>query len=445
VAAGALVALSTRALDLGSGPAVALRRIPARLLFGISALAGLTFSGLLIAAGSASRASPLVPASRGGFPGWLRGPFGALHLAISRGNFAVLMVSMTVCYLAVLLTARSIPLPAVLAAIATLHLVFLLSPPLLSADEFGYISFARLGSVHGLNPYLHSATAASSDPAYQFLGWPRSTSPYGPLFTLASYGLAPLSVPVAFWCLKVLATAASLGCTALLWRLARIAGRSPLEPVVLFALNPIVLVWAVGGAHNDLLLMLAVLAGMALLAAGRGGSGLGTFVAACGIKAWVVLVLPFAFIGARGRRNLIAPLLVLCAIAAATFLAFGHHVLGFERELFAEQRLVAVHSVPNQLGLLLGLGGLTTGLRIVAAISLVAVVAALLVRVAHGSDWLTGAGWATLCLLVCSAWLLPWYAVWALPFAALGESGRLRAAALAFTCYVVVFRIPSLL
>src|SRR6185312_5634444 len=97
-------------------------------------------------------------------------------------------------------------------------------------------------------------------------------------------------------------------------------------------------------------------------------------------------------------------------------------------ELFAEQRLVAVHSVPNQLGLLLGLGGLTTGLRIVAAISLVAVVAALLVRVAHGADWLTGAGWATLCLLVCSAWLLPWYAVWTLPFAALGESGRLRAA-----------------
>ena len=51
--------------------------------------------------------------------------------------------------------------------------------------------------------------------------------------------------------------------------------------------------------------------------------------------------------------------------------------------------------------------------------------------------------WATLCLLLCSAWLLPWYVVWVLPFAAVGNSPRLRAATLVFTCYVIASRVPS--
>jgi hypothetical protein len=408
---------------------------------GLSALVGLACSGLLIAAGSASLAS-LVPATKGGSPGWLHGPFAHFHLGISHGDYTVLVIFMTVCYLVVLALARSVSVPAAIAAIATLQLAFGLAPPLFSADVFGYVGFARLGVLHGLNPYLHNATAAPGDPVFPFVGWPHSTSPYGPLFTLASYGFAPLGVPIAFWSLKAIATGASLGCTALVWKLAGRVGRRPVEAAIFFGLNPVVLVWAVGGAHNDLLLMLVVLAGVMMIGAGRTGAGLGALVAAAGIKAWASLMLPFALIDRRHRTNLVVPLLVLVALAVATLTVFGGHAFGSERELLSEQRDVAEHSVPNQLGLLIGLGGLTEGIRIVAVAAFLIAVATSLARVARGADWVTGAGWATLCLLVCSAWLLPWYAVWVLPLAAIGSS-RLRIASLVFTCYVILFRIAS--
>jgi alpha-1,6-mannosyltransferase len=349
----------------------------------------------------------------------------------------------SVCYLVSLIAARSVPTSAAIAAIGMLHLAFLLAPPLLSADVFGYISFARLGALHGLNPYLHSASAVTSDPSYTYVRWHHSTSPYGPLFSLASYGLAPLGVPAAFWSLKALAAAASLACTALLAKAARRLGRSPVEAAIFFGLNPIVLVWAVGGAHNDLLLMLVVVVGATLTVAGRTGPGLGALVAASGIKAWAALILLFALLGTRGPRRLLVPALVLCAVAAAALVGFGGHLLGFARELSAEQRLVAQHSVPNQLGLLLGLGGLTSGLRIAAVVCLVGVVSGLMVRVVSGEDWLTGAGCATLALLLCSAWLLPWYTVWVLPLAALSDSSRLRTGTLVFSCYVIVSWVVS--
>jgi len=43
------------------------------------------------------------------------------------------------------------------------------------------------------------------------------------------------------------------------------------------------------------------------------------------------------------------------------------------------------------------------------------------------------AGWASLALLLCSAWLVPWYLAWLLPLAALGRSRPLVAATVVLT------------
>ena len=80
------------------------------------------------------------------------------------------------------------------ATIVAAHLALLLGPPLISQDVFGYLDFARLGALHGLDPYTHVAAQAPTDPAYLFVGWPFQHSPYGPLFTLASYAIAPLGL-----------------------------------------------------------------------------------------------------------------------------------------------------------------------------------------------------------------------------------------------------------
>jgi hypothetical protein len=58
----------------------------------------------------------------------------------------------------------------------------------------------------------------------------------------------------------------------------------------------------------------------------------------------------------------------------------------------------------------------------------------LLRRVWRGQiDWIDGAAWAMLAMLVASSSLLPWYVAWLLPLAALGRDRRLAGAAIAFS------------
>ena len=78
-------------------------------------------------------------------------------------------------------------------------MLFLLAPPLLSQDVFSYISYARLDVVHGLDPYTHSPDDVPGDAVYAFAGSKDATSVYGPLFTVATFPLAKLGVPAAFW------------------------------------------------------------------------------------------------------------------------------------------------------------------------------------------------------------------------------------------------------
>ena len=63
------------------------------------------------------------------------------------------------------------------------HVILMLGPPLISQDVFGYLAFARMGALHGLDPYTQIPAEAALDPVFGFIGWPFLHSPYGPLFT----------------------------------------------------------------------------------------------------------------------------------------------------------------------------------------------------------------------------------------------------------------------
>jgi hypothetical protein len=64
-------------------------------------------------------------------------------------------------------------------------------------------------------------------------------------------------------------------------------------------------------------------------------------------------------------------------------------------------------------------------------------------RAPNGSSyWVTALGWATLGLLVASAWLVPWYAIWLLPLAALSGSRPLLIASLVLCAYMLVIAVP---
>ena len=78
-------------------------------------------------------------------------------------------------------------------------------------------------------------------------------SVYGPLFTLATYPLAQLGVPAAFWVAQGRRRARRSAVVALVWRSAERLGRDPRLRGAGVGLNPLVLVHVVGGAHNDAL------------------------------------------------------------------------------------------------------------------------------------------------------------------------------------------------
>jgi hypothetical protein len=426
-------------------PRLALSR--ARPLLATTALAGLVLSGALLCMHAAAGESGFIPASWRGLPGWMAGPLPALGNPLYSSLYAGLFVSMCGCYAVVLGLARHVEARTAAAAIVLLHVLFLLAPPLLSADLFGYIDYARIGALHGLDPYAHGPASAPHDEVFAFMRWRGDLpSPYGPLFTLGSYALTPLSVAASFWVLKAVAAAASLAIVWLVWDAARRLRVAALPAAMLVGLNPLVLVWAVGGAHNDLLVVAAVTGGVWLAVANRDRLAGAALAGATALKASGGVVLPFLLAGApRGRRR--APLegaLVAGAAALALTLAvFGTGVGGMLRAQVDQQNLVATASVPNQLGRLLGLGGITDGIRTVALALLVAALASLLVRTHRGRiDWIAAGGWATLATLVASAWLMPWYVTWVLPLAALGRDRRLVAGALALCAYLVVMRTP---
>ena len=82
-------------------------------------------------------------------------------------------------------------------------------------------------------------------------------------------------------------------------------------------------------------------------------------------------------------------------------------------------------------------------MRTVYALAFAAVFFVLLVRTWRGRiGAVDAAAWATLAILLASAWLVPWYILWLLPLAALSRDRRLWIATLALTAWMLAIAVP---
>lgn len=451
--------MATRAEAAPRSPAVPAERARAeRRVAALAALGLLALVYLALAVLFADDGSRVVLATAGGSPGWLLGPFRGLGVGFADGSAAGPLFYLGLWlallgYVAVLALARSIGARLAVGAIAGAHLLFLLAPPLLSQDVFSYLAYARLEVLHHLNPYTHSPDAAPGDAVFGFAGSRDMTSAYGPLFTVATLPLAKLGVPGAFWILKAVAASASLGIVGLTWACARRLGSDPVFAALAVGLNPLLLVHVVGGAHNDALAIVLVLAGVLSVISGRPAAA-GAFQATgAAVKASGAVVAPFMLIGSRERGRFIAgAAAAVLAVAAGALAAFGWKALEAFVLIGQNQERTTRWSVPQKLAD--GLGAITGGDpdSIVhftrGALGLLgALVLAWLLRYAwrERSDpraWILAAGWATLTVLLVTAWLLPWYAIWLLPFAALSRSLWLMGATIALCGYMLVIAVP---
>jgi hypothetical protein len=332
-----------------------------------------------------------------------------------------------------------------------MHALFLLAPPLLSHDVFSYIAYARLGVANHLNPYTHAPLDIPNDPGFTHAGSIDASSAYGPLFTLLTYPLSPLGVPAAFWILKVVAALSSLGVVALVWRIAQRLGRDPLVPALAVGLNPLVLVHVVGGAHNEALTLLVTMAGVLLWVGGRETGGVVVATLATGIKASAGIAVPFLALSNRTQalRRLAAAGVAAIAVAVVGLVAFGTHALDALTLISDNQDRTSRFSIPHKVAQLLGAllpgdsGSWTDPVRIVFVIAAAGVGLWLVRRTWRGMiHALDAIGWATLTVLIASAWLVPWYILWLLPFAALSRDRRLQLATLALSAWMLAIAVP---
>jgi len=428
-----------------------------RARLGLGLLLALCAVYLLLAALPAVPGSELVLGTAGGSPAWLLGPLSFAGASAAAGSLAGPAYYAGLClalalYASVVVLAASISRRAVVVAVVALHVVFALAPPLLSQDVFSYIAYARLGVEHGLNPYTHAPLDIPGDPVFGFAGSKDAVSVYGPLFTLLTYPLAPLGVPAALWALKAAAALASLGIVALVWRGASALGHDPRVGAVFVGLNPDLLVHVVGGAHNEALVMLLVTAGLVAFIERRPSSATGLVAAAAGLKASAGLALPFLVLAAARARSLLRPvataLAVTAAIAAVGFVGFGREALDALDLINSNQGRSSRFSLPYKTAQALGAVApgdrldYRTGVRLAYALAFAAAFVLLLWRTWRGADPVRMAGWATLAILLASAWLVPWYLLWLLPLAALAGERRLLLATVAFTAWTLAIAIP---
>ncbi len=427
------------------------RRVSWWAIFPTVALTGLVAVGAAIVAVCAQRPSDLVPPSlRGGMPGWLAGPLQGLLPELSRSHvtndatFSLLMAAMFGLWLIVLATSRALPLQIAVGGVVALHLVLWLAPPLPLTDVFNYINYARMGTLHHLNPYTHAPATGleyAHDPAGLWSNWHHLKSPYGQLFTLMTYPLAYVSVPAAFWIFKTMVIAASLGSVALAAWCADRLGRSPVLAVVVVGLNPVAMMWGIGAQHNDSFTVLLILAAIALWLASHDGWAAAALVAACAMKISALPLLPLFLLGCADRRAALrGAALAALAIAAVSYLAFGPHLPDF----VTQSKMVSALSVPNDLGYAIGAGGQTAGLRgLMNAILLVSVLIACW-RVWRGTSWLTAAGWVLVVTLLTTGWLLPWYVSWLAPLAVLApRRSRLLVPLVIISAFLLATSVPS--
>ncbi len=413
------------------------------------AVAGLLVSGAIVAVGAAHTGVLLPQSVQYPTPG-LTGAFAGLGLDLHTGGAIAALALLFVSYVFVVSLSAQLSARVVLTAIAVLNLLVLLGPPLVSTDVFSYQAYARMGALYATNPYTNGPHALFFDPIFPYIGskWFNIPTAYGPVFTVFSYLMAPLSIAASVFAYKSIAAVSSLALVALVWHCARLRGKDPVRAAALVGLNPLVVVYGVGGGHNDLLMLVAFVGSLYAVLSARERLGGALAVLASGVKLTAGIVLPFAIVAdgrrrGRGRRDLIIGAgIALAMVAILSFAVFGLQSVDMLKTINRSQSEGDWQTLPGFLTVGLGLGTIAHVVSYGLAVAFLAITCRLLLRVWRGEmDWIDGAAWATLTMLLASSSLLPWYVGWLLPLAAIGHDRRLTRWALIMTGIVQGFQL----
>jgi alpha-1,6-mannosyltransferase len=399
-------------------------------LISLTALVMVVATGEIVIDGAAGR-SPLIPKSPA-LAGWLQGIGERLGYRI----FLIAILSFAAAYAVLLILTRRPPAVSkrfAVALIGVLHVLVFAGPILISTDVFSYIAYARMGVQHGINPYLHGPVSITGDPVFQYVGhdWRHVATAYGPLYTLISYPFGLLGVKGALWGMKIVAQLASVATLALVWRCARLRNLDPVWAILVVGANPLYIIYGLGGAHNDLIMLALMMAAVSLTFARRDRAAAAVVVVGALVKATVAVLLPFMILSRRRPASFVGAAAALALGAVIAYAAFGVHGLDVVSALNRDAAFVSTDSFATEIAHLFGKPGVFPVDHDLLKAALVLVSLHLLWRTWRGYDWVAASGWTLLAISVTSTWLLAWYILWPLPLAAATKDRRLLVATLA--------------
>ena len=309
--------------------------------------------------------------------------------------------------------------------VGTVAVVF---PPRASDDVWSYAMYARMVTVHHANPYVDVPSKFPTDPIFSRVGhkWRSTPSRYGPVFTAGSalgsalFGRSALGLRLWFQGLVAIGVVAV---TVLAWRRWRST-----SVVAFIALQPLVVLSVLNGAHNDIFVVLGVFAGLLALERGWAVRAGLCIAGAALVKISALLALPavccWLWLRAQRRAALVVatsaavPAIVAsamtpgCLDAIRSAVDINHSSVWFTLQLFVTRPNSFIVHGPVWSQTHVEQVVKTGALAVVAVAVVVATImlarrssAPLVVTVAFGLALFT----------VFGAWIVPWYLVWSLP------------------------------
>ena len=327
----------------------------------------------------------------------------------------------------------------------------IIAPPIFSRDVFSYAAQGEMTS-HHLNPYLYGpftlaggsgASNAWTNPVDPL--WGNTPAPYGPLFLFIDGSLArltnhdQLATVVGLRLLEVGAVAL-IGYSVTV--LARGLGRDPGEAFVLSALNPLVLLTLIGGAHNDAIMAALLVTGVALAVTRRPVWALVLCSCAAAIKAPAALGLayvawtwhpPNATWRQRARPFGVTALVAAAVLSVWTWLAgFG---FGWVNNLLTNGTVRSWAAPATSVGLAISYGlhgmgfasvsvaGVLSVTRLLGLLVFAALAWWLIVH-AEWRGWVRSLAVSLVLLVELGPVVQPWYLAWGLILLAASYKGR---------------------
>jgi alpha-1,6-mannosyltransferase len=320
----------------------------------------------------------------------------------------------------------------------------LVAPPMFSRDVYSYLAQGLMIDA-GFDVYRHGPAVLGGLVAEQVPAmWQHTPSPYGPVFLVVAKlvtGVVDTHLIAGVLAMRLVALAGLALLALAVPVLARATGISSAHALWLAALNPLVLIHLVGGAHNDALMVGLLAIGLAAAVRRRPllatvlvvGAALVKAPAAlglCAVAAIWAARLPGRWPGARAALG-VGATAAAATVAVTTIAGTGFGWIGALSTPISAQNWSLTGVLGRWTADVLAHDDVGAALAISlwrwAGVLATLIVAALVWTYRHRLGPLYGLGIVLVALVVFGPALRPWYVIWGLiPLAAAARHARVR-------------------